>query len=250
MNSLKTPRDVSLLQLNKEEILVIACDSAGGLGQKCHDQIKVPNQIVGKYTVKVPLMEVMSVGAEVISVIDNLSVEYEPTGREIIAGIRENLKLLGKTEFLNGSTEENVKTVQTALGVTVIGKVKVDKLNKYKKSAANNIIVAAGLPLVGEELLAAKSKAVDFKKFLQLKNLNYLEQILPVGSKGILHELNILAAENNSAFKLKKAKNNFNLDLEKSAGPATVLLLSLNDKYLERLKTEIELPITKIAEFK
>lgn len=250
MDSLKTPRDISLLQLNKEEILVIACDSAGGIGQKTYDQIKVSNQIVGQYTVKVPLMEVMSVGAEVISVIDNLGVEYEPTGREIITGIKKNLKLLGKTELLNGSTEENVKTLQTALGVTVIAKVKLAKLKQYQSSNLNNIIVAAGLPLVGEKLLAAKSKAVDFKKFLQLKKLNYLDQILPVGSKGILHELNILAAENNLDFKLKKSKHKFELDLEKSAGPATVLLLSLDQKYLAKLKTEIELPITEIAEFK
>jgi len=174
MKVINSLRDISLLQINEKELLVIACDSAGGLGEKKYDQVKVSNKILGKYTVKVPLMEVMSIGAEVISVIDNLAVEYKPTGKEIIAGIKENLKLLSSAELLNGSTEENIKTVQTALGVTVIGKITLEKLKKYTFSNKNNIIVAAGLPLVGENLMKYKSKAVNLKKFLQLKELDYI----------------------------------------------------------------------------
>lgn len=243
MKVISSPRDVSLLQINEKEVLVIACDSAGGLGEKQYDQIKVSNRILGKYTVKVPLMEVISIGAEVISVIDNLAVEYEPTGREIIAGIKENLKFLSSTELLNGSTEENIPTVQTALGVTVIGKINLEKLKRYTGSPKNNIIAAVGLPLVGENLLQHKSKAVDFKTFLQLKELNYIDQFLPVGSRGILYELKILAEENNCDFELINSK----LDLEKSAGPASVLLLSLKEKDLAKLKKDIELPLNKIG---
>lgn len=243
MKVLNSPRDISLLQINEKEVLVIACDSAGGLGEKKHDQIKVSNRILGKYTVKVPLMEVISIGAEVISVIDNLAVEYEPTGREIIAGIRENLNILSTAELLNGSTEENILTVQTALGVTVIGKINLKKLKKYTASPKNNIIAAVGLPLVGEDLLKNKMKAVDFKQFLQLKELNYIDQFLPVGSKGILYELKILAEESNLNFELVDNK----LNLEKSAGPGSVVLLSLKEKYFTKLKKEIKLPLTKVG---
>lgn len=249
MNILNTPRDISLLQLNKKEVLVIASDSAGALGQKPQDQVKVSNQILGKYTVKVPLMEVISVGAEVISVIDNLAVEYEPTGREIIAGINSNLKLLKKTSLLNGSTEENIKTVQTALGVTVIGKVSFDQLNKYSKSKLNEIVAAVGLPLVGKKLLKKQSKAVNFKKFLKIVDLPYIKQLLPVGSKGIKYELNILAQENNFDFEIFTSKEVKKLDLEKSAGPSTVILVSLAENNLQKLKEDINLPVTKIAKF-
>lgn len=240
---LNSSRDISLLQLNKNEVLVIACDSAGGLGQKDQDQVKVSNRILGKYTVQVPLMEVISLGAEVITVVDNLSVEYEPTGREIIAGINENLTLIGNSELLNGSTEENIKTVQTALGVTVIGKTTVEKLKRYTSSPKNNVVAAVGLPLVGGELLKNKSKAVNFRNFLELKNLNYIDQFLPVGSKGILYEAKILAEENNCDFQLLASA----LDLDKSAGPASVLLLSLKEEDLAKLKKVVELPLNIIG---
>ncbi|PTX15367.1 hypothetical protein SAMN04488598_1286 [Halanaerobium congolense] len=243
MKVINSLRDISLLQINEKELLVIACDSAGGLGEKKYDQVKVSNKILGKYTVKVPLMEVMSIGAEVISVIDNLAVEYKPTGKEIIAGIKENLKLLSSAELLNGSTEENIKTVQTALGVTVIGKITLEKLKKYTFSNKNNIIVAAGLPLVGENLMKYKSKAVNLKKFLQLKELDYISQFLPVGSKGILYEAKIMAKENNYDFELINNK----LDLLKSAGPASVILLSLKEKKFSKLKNEIDLPLNRIG---
>lgn len=243
MKRINSPRDISLLQINQEELLVIACDSAGGLGQKIQDQVKVSNRILGKYTVKVPLMEVMSLGAEIITVVDNLAVEYEPTGREIIAGIKESLALFDKCGCLNGSTEENIKTVQTALGITVIGKTTLKKLKRYTSSPKNNIIAAVGLPLVGDDLLQNKSQAVNFNKFLQLKKLNYIDQFLPVGSKGILYEAKILAAENNFDLKLIDTE----LDLEKSAGPAAVVLLSLPEKDLAKLKKEIELPLNKVG---
>ncbi|TDP14359.1 AIR synthase related protein [Halanaerobium congolense] len=243
MKVINSLRDISLLQINEKEVLVIACDSAGGIGEKKYDQIKVSNKILGKYTVKVPLMEVMSIGAEIISVIDNLAVEYNPTGKEIIAGIKENLKLINSAELLNGSTEENIKTVQTALGVTVIGKTTLEKLKKYTFSNKNNIIVAAGLPLVGENLMKYKSKAVNLKKFLQLKELDYISQFLPVGSKGILYEAKIMAKENNYDFELINNK----LDLLKSAGPASVILLSLKEKKFSKLKNEIDLPLNRIG---
>ena len=243
MKVINSPRDISLLQLNTKEVLVIACDSAGGLGEKAQDQVKVSNRTLGKYTVQVPLMEVMSIGAEVISVIDNLAVEYEPTGREIIVGIRENLNLLSSAELLNGSTEENISTVQTALGVTVIGKITLKKLKRYTSSTKNNIIAVAGLPFTGEDLLKNESRAVNFKKFMQLKKLNYIDQILPVGSKGILYEAKILAAENNFSFKVIDS----GIDLGKSAGPASVVLISLQKKDLAKLKKDIELPIHTVG---
>lgn len=243
MKKIKSPRDISLLQLNKKEVLVIASDSAGGIGEKIEDKIKVSNRILGKYTARVPLMEVISVGAEVISLVDNLSVEYEPSGREIIAGIKESLKLLNKVEFINGSTEENIPTVQTGLGVTVIAKQSLKSLKKHTASVRGNIIVALGLPLSGEELLKNKNKAVNFKKFLQLRKLNYINEMIPVGSKGIVHELKVLAAENNFQFEVVSGK----LDLDKSAGPASAVLVSLSEFDFKKLKNDTALPLNQVA---
>ena len=138
---------------------------------------------------------------------------------------------------------DSIKTVQTALGVTVIGKTTLKKLKKYTFSKKNNIVAAAGLPLVGENLMKYKSKAVNFKKFLKLKELDYINQFLPVGSKGMLYEAKILAKENNCDFEIISNK----VDLEKSAGPASVILLSLKEEKFSKLKNEIDLPFNKIG---
>lgn len=236
-------RDISLLKIDDRQLLVIACDSAGAIGQKPADKVRVSNYILGKYTAKVALMEVMSVGAEVISVVNNLAVEYNSTGREIIGGIKENLKLIGISDLLNGSTEENFETVQTGIGVTVIGRIRIAELEN-NNSNKNNIIVAVGLPLIGNEILKAEEKTVTFADFLKIRELNYIDQILPVGSKGILHEINVLAAENNLDYQLISA----DINLKKSAGPASVILVSIKKDDFKKLKIELELPVTKVAE--
>jgi hypothetical protein len=100
-----------------------------------------------------------------------------------------------------------------------------------------------GLPLVGKKLLKNKSKAVNFKKFLQIKDLNFIDQFLPVGSRGILYEARILAEENN--YDLELIDNI--VDLDKSAGPASVLLLSLREEDVTKLKKVIELPLNIVG---
>jgi hydrogenase maturation factor HypE len=56
-------RDVDIVTLPNKDILVIACDSCGGIGLKDQDVVKAPPFIVGKYTARVCLMEVFAVGA-------------------------------------------------------------------------------------------------------------------------------------------------------------------------------------------
>ncbi len=70
-------------------ILVIACDSSGGIGNKEGDQLQVDPEIAGYYAAFVPLIECMAVRGEVISLIDTLSVEMVPTGERIIHGIKK-----------------------------------------------------------------------------------------------------------------------------------------------------------------
>ncbi|MCK8823656.1 AIR synthase related protein [Fuchsiella alkaliacetigena] len=238
-------RDISLIELNKENRLVVACDSLGGIGPKEGDALRVEGELVGKLAVRVALMEVLAVRARPISVINTLCVEKDPTGQSIIAGIEEEVKLLDVDieQLLNGSTEENVATIQTGVGITVIGVAKKEEL-RLASSAAGAALVAVGLPKVAKEVLTAKEVMADLEVLQQLLSLDYVQDILPVGSKGIKYEAELLAKLNQLRLELKAE---LKLDLEKSAGPATVLLITLPANKLDKLEKTIDKPLNYLG---
>ncbi|SFL73409.1 AIR synthase related protein [Halanaerobium salsuginis] len=238
-------RDISLIKIDSVNSLVIACDSAAAIGEKPADKLKISNYVLGQQTVKVALMEVLAVGAEPIAVIDTLNVELNPAGRKIIAGIKAVLAELGLSKLINGSTEENMETIQTGIGITVIGQIKNVKLAEIK-STAGLLVVAVGLPKVGKEVLQSADQVIQLKQLLELKKLVYVKEILPVGSAGILAEAKKLARGNELELKLLPEVSK-KIDLEKSAGPVTTVLLTLPADYFEQLLSKVNLPITKIA---
>lgn len=240
-----TLRDISLIRLGDENYLVIACDSAGGIGPKKGDSLRVPGQVVGRFTTRVALMEVMAVGAKPVNVINTLAVEYEPTGKEIITGIRAEVNKAGLDPdiVINGSTEENIPTFQTGIGVTVIGLVEASGL-RLARSSPLDMVVAVGLPMVGEEVLAKEELIADLSTLQGLLQLDFIHEILPVGSKGISYEAGILA-------KMSGLKLDFNpelkIDPEKSAGPGTVLLTSLPADKIEEVSRFISKPVNVVG---
>jgi selenophosphate synthetase-related protein len=108
--SIKTGRDVLLFRLGKERILVLSCDSAGGIGPKPLDRVKVDGYTVGRFTARVALMEALSTGADPFCLMNTLAVEPKPTGVEITKGIRSELRYagLGSKIIMKESTEKNI----------------------------------------------------------------------------------------------------------------------------------------------
>ncbi|MGM0369468.1 MAG: AIR synthase related protein [Bacillota bacterium] len=237
-----TNRDISIISLNTDQFLVIACDSLGGIGQKSQDEIKVTNKLVGKLTTRVALLEVLASGADPITVINTLSVELNPTGEEIITGIKEELKKLDMSNLLNGSSEENMATVQTGVGITVIGRVDRNRIKLFS-SEPNDLVVSIGIPKVGKEVLEFQDEIVDLDLILKLLEVDYINEIIPVGSKGMLYEANLIADSNQLNLHLLDT----NLNLEQSAGPATVILLTLEERNLNRLKKIVNQPLNVIG---
>lgn len=243
----KTNRDVLLFQFPNQQVLVVACDSAGGIGPKPLDKLKVSGYILGKFTARAALMEVLSVGANLLCVVDALGVEPYPLGKEILEGIREESKLAGLDPELavTGSTEKNIVVEQTGIGVTVIGTCQKDQL-KIGTSQPNDIVVAIGLPNVGDQVLPAEkeSKIAETTDLIKLRNLNFIHEIIPVGSTGILHELKTLAEGAKLNFKLIEQTL---VDTKKSAGPSTVILVSLRGEHLLELQKNMTKPVNVIA---
>ncbi len=246
----KTNRDILLFQFPNQQVIVVACDSAGGIGPKPLDKLKVSGYILGKFTARAALMEVLSVGANPVCVVDALGVEPAPLGAEILAGIREESEHAGLDPELavTGSTEKNIVVEQTGIGVTVIGTCQKDQL-KIGTSQPNDFVAAIGLPSVGDQVLPAEKegKIAETTDLLTLRNLNFIHEIIPVGSTGVLHELQTLAEGARLNFELTQQTA---VDINKSAGPSTVILVSLGKGDLGALRKSVTKPVNVIAVLK
>ncbi|MDS1030836.1 AIR synthase related protein [Bacillota bacterium LX-D] len=238
-------RDLTLIEIEKT-LLVIACDSAGAIGTKPLDKLQLSGQILGKMITAVPLMEVLASGAKPITVINTLSVEAHPAGVPIIEGVREAVAEAGlDIAMINGSTEDNMPTLQTGIGVTVIGTTNSRDL-RLGTSEAGDLIYVVGTPMVGEEVLKNQQKAAGIKAVLQLLQQEGIHEILPVGSKGISYELHELAKLPQCHVKFL-LNSNSTLDIHKTAGPATCLLVSVKAGYEDALEC-LNVPFQKIAQ--
>lgn len=226
-------RDLTIVGIDNGKTIVIACDSCGSIGNKEGDILKIPPFYTGKFTVRVGILEVMCAGAEIITVVDSVCNEMEPTGREIISGIKKELEKAGIQDVvLTGSTEENFKTFSTALGVTVIGIVDNNNL-KLKKARAGDVVISIGIPKFGEEIdLNGDKDMVSYEDIKYLLSIDEVHEIIPVGSKGILYEAENAAL--NNGLKLCKEKN-IAVEINKSAGPATCVIALIREKALYRL---------------
>ncbi|WP_097026458.1 AIR synthase related protein [Clostridium peptidivorans] len=229
-------RDLTLISLDESKTMVVACDSCGSIGMKEGDALKVPHYYVGKLTVRVPLMEVMCAGAEVVTITDAVCNEMEPTGSEIIRGIKEELKLAGIGDIaLTGSTEENFKSISTGLGVTVIG-IAENKNLKVNAISENCKIISLGIPKVGAEIGLDKDlDIVNYDDLKKLLSLDGVYEIVPVGSKGIHYEALQLAKNNNMKFVLNEE---IKIDIHKTAGPSTVVIAAVKNEILNKIQND------------
>ena len=246
---LKTVRDVLLFELAGGQVLVVGCDSSGGIGPKPCDKLKVDGYILGKFTARAALMEVLAVGASPVCVVDTLGVEPEPLGAEILSGIRAEAKQAGLDPQLavTGSTEKNIAVVQTGIGVTVIGTCQKNQL-KIGTTQAGDIVAVVGVPSVADEVLPAEKagKIAETKDILTLQKLDFIHEIIPVGSTGVLHELETLAEGAQLKCEIIPQSE---IDLKKSAGPSTAVLASLRREDIEKLRAAVNNPLTVVAVF-
>ncbi len=228
-------------------MLVVGCDSSGGIGPKPLDKLRVEGYVLGKFTARAALMEVLSVGATLVCVVDALGVEPEPTGKEILRGIRFEAQKVGLDPELavTGSTEKNIVVEQTGIGVTVIGVCQKSQL-KIGTAQPDDAVVAVGVPSVAGEVLPAEKEGTvaESTDVLVLQKLGFVHEIIPVGSTGIKHEVETLAA----GAKLKAViTRQTAVDVKKSAGPATVLLAALPKNKVTELKEQFKKPVTLVA---
>ncbi|PGS55823.1 hypothetical protein [Bacillus sp. AFS041924] len=248
-------RDLTLLQIDRNRYFTIACDSCGGIGMSELDYIKVDEEIVGYLTAKLCLVETLAFRSKPTVLINTLCVEMNGRGKRIINGIEKAIKEYNEANFyednleinITGSTEENIPTKQTGLGITLMGEI----FNPFNKREVNSgdAVILIGYPKVGHEVLEDlnenKNEIINFNSLKYLTNNKAVSDLLPIGSKGVLHELNQLMETNNINMNLFIQSN---IELQKSAGPATCALAIIKKDTIEGLKRNISQPITLLGE--
>lgn len=218
--------DVSVLELPSGPRLAVACDSLGAIGPKEHDRVRVPGYVVGRFACRVPLMELLALGAGPFLVVCALCVEPEPAGAEIIRGARDELVAAGldPAAALTGSTEKNVPTSQTGVGVTALGIV--GDL-RWGRGRPGDLVVAVGRPKVGAAVRLDDPELADIPALKAALACPACGDAVPVGSRGIGAEARDLARRSGCGF-VAAAEPGVAIDLEASAGPATCFLVTVS----------------------
>jgi Ribbon-helix-helix protein, copG family len=240
--------DVSILKVPTGHAIVIGSTSTGAVGPKELDKVKVNGTTLGKFLGRVALMDVIATGAFPLMLSVTLGVEKDPTGNSIIEGIRREARSIGldPNQVIMENTEENFETIQTGAGLTVVGFANEDEL-RLGKTCPGDLIVAIGKPKVGDEVISAevKGEIADLKNVTQLSQKKYIHDISPVGGFGIANEARMMAYGVGRQLKLAEVQG---LDLNKSAGPATVVLVTIDKDKLDDLTILIPKPISVVGE--
>jgi len=240
--------DVSILKVPTGHAIVAGSTSSGAIGPKIMDKVKIEGRVLGRFLARVALMDVIATGAFPLLLSITLGVEKEPTGNEILEGIRREARSIGldPNQVIMENTEDNFETIQTGAGLTVVGFANEDEL-RLGKTIPDDLVVAVGKPKVGDEVILAEAKGeiADLKNVTQLSQRKYVHDIVPVGTLGIADEAMMMAHGVGRQLKLAEVKG---LDLNKSAGPATVVLVTISKEKLDDLISLVGKPISVVGE--
>lgn len=240
-------RDVEVVSINNAQYLVASCDSCGAIGMKDLDAIKIEWSITGRLTTRVALLEVLSTGAVPQMMTVAISNESHPTGDRILVGVKDELVSAGLATLpMAISTEKNMLTQQTGLGISVIGVTEKKQL-RIGTAQPGDDVYCLGLPKVGPEINNPEdSEIVQVKDIQFLLTISGIHDIIPVGSRGIRTEVWQLATSVNCRLIVEPSCV---LNLDKSAGPSTCLIFSATSSVALQLSSFNfpRLTITKVG---
>lgn len=225
-------------------LYVVACDANASVGELPHDFLRRPPEEAGYNAAKVALMEVLSAGARPFLVTNTLCGPLDDYGSRVLAGIVRALDEVGSDAPINGSDETNMETSQTGVGVTIVGRAPVGEV-RLGASRPGDSVVCIGRPKDGV-LVPYREGDDDVagpRDVVALLGAG-VHELLPVGSKGVAHELSELAATAGLSAVLHPEVS---FDVHASAGASTCVLASLPPELLDRVALATSLPVEIVA---
>lgn len=199
---------------------VVTTDNSGGIGEKQADLVFAHNEVVSYFAARVALLEQWAASSQVESVIIH-NFSGKAAWQDYVQGINRLLKEVDlESVIVTGSSETNMELLQSAMSVTMIG---------VEREAVNSDVTwfIYGQPFVGSDVLENSNAIADLKKVKIALDNGWVSNIWPVGSKGIQEEVRILYAND-------KVFVQSDVDVEKSAGPSTVVLIGVSNELIEQ----------------
>jgi hypothetical protein len=224
-------RDILTIPFGYEDSLIISSDNSGAIGMKQGDLVHVSYETLAYYSLRVAAMECIAAGGEPISVVlQNFCGDEH--WEELVRGIRKGLHELELAQIpITGSTESNFQLNQSAIGLFIVGKQHIRGTNEVYEYNENWKLAVIGVPLVGNEVIEQEQHVVPLSIFQKLCRLKH-GIIWPVGSKGILYELNQMFDQ----VRFTKEQVITELDIVKSSGPATCFIMAYAGDMEEKMK--------------
>jgi hypothetical protein len=223
---------------------VLACDSNAGIGQRPHDSLRQPPVETGYSAAKVALMEVLAVGATPFVLTNALGGPLDDYGQQVLAGINAAVDEVDAAVAITGSDETNVPTLQTAVGVTVIGHAQAASL-RLGGTAIGDAVLCVGVPKDGLLVPYAEGDA-DIANLSDVQNASRIDavhEVLPVGSRGVAYEAAKLADGVNGVVRFSPSA----IDLTASAGSCTCFLVAVAPTAVGVLAPVVRTPVTVIG---
>ncbi len=194
--------------------LFATTDNAAAIGEKPQDVVSASDILTAYFTARVTFLEQLA--ANVLPrhiLLANFS--GDAAWSRYVAGIQRVFDEVGLScPQIDGSSESNIPTLQSGLSITMLGEqqkrpsIEHEHLSWY----------TYGLPLVGNEVLAQPEDVAQLQPIFQAWKEGIVQQVWPVGSKGLQAEFTRLFGE-------QQVKSS--LDVEKTAGPCAVVLLGI-----------------------
>ncbi|QUG40468.1 hypothetical protein KD050_14345 [Psychrobacillus sp. INOP01] len=190
---------------------VLTTDNSAGIGEKMDDVVSTPDEIVSYFAARVALLEQWASSATPLSIVVHNFSGYQSWDK-YVTGIEKLFNEIGvKCPEITGSSETNIETLQSAIAVTMLGEQQEEGFNEFRW-------YAYGKPSVGEEVVKDEDKIANLKKIREAINMGLVHRVWPVGSTGIKGECKRLGFDGYLV----------DWDVEKSAGPATSVLLGVD----------------------
>ncbi len=216
-----------LLIIRPQGRLVIACDSIGGIGSKSGDTVYADPITVATFALRVPLIELLCAKADPIAVCNCLAVEYDPLGRQIIDQVISVAAQAGiPADQVTGSTEDNVTTISTGLGISAIGSLADDQ--PLPRAHSGDIVICIGRPISApdDEVYISHPSMVEIGEVKVLVDSGIVHDALPIGSHGIAYEIEQMASSAGLSYSLRHS----DLDYHHSAGPSSAILIACSPR--------------------
>jgi len=246
LSRIRAVRDLSKIELQDGYSLIVAVDSDGGIGPRPGDTVSCPPYDLGRFAIRVPLLEVLASGAIPLAAYDMLTLPMDDVGKEILRGVREEIESagFGKDFHISGSTEDNVPTNMTGVGTCVIGLVHEADFRPGTTQIGDSI-VCIGLPKSAptDTVRVNDPEILASKDLLTIQSLKGIHDILPVGSHGAGFEMEQMVRS--AGFTAETVVSP--LDLKKSGGPSTCVIASMTSESFKNLHKHIVSPVYKIG---